>query len=255
MTASDLLGILSTSFYKSSEVMMWNHELITTSISCCLFDGRFAATARFSRDHRFSMGFRSGLFPGHSSTWMLFSLNHDMHFFAVWHGAPSCWNVNGWSAPKMSRADASNLECRTSLMYFSAFTTPFSTCSRPTPSRDMHLHTIMLSGCFLVAVVHSGMQSSPGWRWTYRTPSLPKIDIRVSSVHRTCFHWSGVLLACSFAHFRCFWRCTAFRKGFFIKILAHKPADTNRRRTVRSETCTPASESDLLMSMALDVRF
>jgi len=28
MTASDLLGILSTSFYKSSEVMMWNHELL-----------------------------------------------------------------------------------------------------------------------------------------------------------------------------------------------------------------------------------
>jgi len=61
-------------------------------------------------------------------------------------------------------------------------------------------HTIMLSGCTLVAVLHSGMQSSPGWRRTYRTPSPPKIDICVSLLHTTCFPCSGVQLTCSLAH-------------------------------------------------------
>ena len=227
---------------------------MTASISCCLFEGCFAAAARFSRDHRFSMWLRSGLFPGHSSTLMLFSLNQDWHFFAVWHGAPSCWKISGWLAPKMSRADASNLDWMTSLTYFSAFTIPFSTCRHPTPSWDMHPHTIMLRGCFMVAVVHSGMQSS-GRRQMNRTLSLQKIDMRVSSLYKTRFHCSTVQLACSFAHFRRFWRWTAFRKGFFLGILALKPADTNLRRTVRSETFIAASDSDLLMSVALDLRF
>jgi len=135
------------------------------------------------------------------------------------------------------------------LTYFSAFTIPFSTCRRPTPSRHMHPHTIMLRGCFMVAVVHSAMQSSPGRRRRNHTPSLPKIDMCVSSLHKTRFHCycSTVQLACSFAHFRHFSRGTAFKKGFFL--------GTNLRRTVWLETFIPASDSDLLMSVALDLRF
>ena len=44
-------------------------------------------------------------------------------------------------------------------------------------------------------------------------------------------------------------------KAFFLGILALKPADTNLRRAFLSETFVPASDSDLLMSVALDLRF
>jgi len=44
-------------------------------------------------------------------------------------------------------------------------------------------------------------------------------------------------------------------KAFFLGILALKPADTNLRRAFLLETFVPASDSDLLMSVALDLRF
>jgi len=44
----------------------------------------------------------------------------------------------------MSRAEPNNLDLTTSLMYLSAFTTPFSTCSHPTPSGDIHPYWLRL---------------------------------------------------------------------------------------------------------------
>ena len=70
-----------------------------------------------------------------------------------------------------TKDDASNLDWRTSLTYFSAFTISFSTCRRPTQSRDMPPHTIMLRGCFMVAVVHlqssSNMKSAKNWKYLH----------------------------------------------------------------------------------------
>jgi len=130
------------------------------------------------------------------------------------------------------------------LTYFSAFTIPFSTCRRPTPSRHMHPHTIMLRGCFMVAVVHSAMLSSPGRRRRNHTPSLPKIDMCVSSLHKTRFYCSAGMLLCPL---QAFLMLNSIQKGFFL--------GTNLRRTVWSDTFIPASDSDLLMSVALDLRF
>jgi len=47
----------------------------------------------------------------------------------------------------------------------------------------------------------------------------------------------------------------SIQKRLFLGILALKPADTNLRCTVWLETFVPASDSDLLMLVALDLRF
>ena len=76
MTALHLLGIESTSFSNSAEVITRNHELMIASIRLVLLHGRFCITSIFSRDHKFSVGLRSGLFPGQISSWTLCCWNH-----------------------------------------------------------------------------------------------------------------------------------------------------------------------------------
>jgi len=132
------------------------------SISCCLLLGCFAETRRFNFDHKFSIGLRSGLFPGHGRTSTPLSESHFIHTRAVWHGAPSCWNKNGTPSPNRLRAEGSSFGCRTSLMYFLEFMIPSMTCNRPTPFHAMHPHTITPRGCFIVGVRHAGRHSSPG---------------------------------------------------------------------------------------------
>jgi len=64
MTALHLavLGIESTNFSNSAEVITRNHELMIASMRLVLLPGSFCINL-FSRDHKFSTGLRSGLFP------------------------------------------------------------------------------------------------------------------------------------------------------------------------------------------------
>ena len=101
-------------------------------------------------------------------------------------------------------------------MYFEALTFPDRTWIRSTPHGVLHPHTITDNGCFIVACMHSGRQSSPCRLLTYRTPSLPNMEILVSSLHITLSQSSAVHVRCSFAHCaRRFFLWVAFRKGFF----------------------------------------
>lgn len=70
------------------------------SISTCLFPGRFEATVRFSLDQRFSIGFKSGLFPSHDNSYTLLSANHflltvvlqcvmELHPAEIWSPDPN----------------------------------------------------------------------------------------------------------------------------------------------------------------------
>jgi len=49
---------------------------------------------------QFSIGFKSGLDPGHGSkTWNVWRPSQLRTNFAVWHGAPSCWKyLQEWTA-------------------------------------------------------------------------------------------------------------------------------------------------------------
>ena len=46
--------------------------------------------------HMFSIGLRSGLFAGQVRSSMSSSSNHELTRLAVWHVAPSCWNITFW---------------------------------------------------------------------------------------------------------------------------------------------------------------
>ena len=51
-------------------------------------------TAIFKSCHRFSIGFRSGLWLGHFKTLTCFDLNHSIVALAVCLGSLSCWKMN-----------------------------------------------------------------------------------------------------------------------------------------------------------------
>ena len=70
----------------------------------CLLLGCFGATNCFSLDHKFSIGFKSGLFPGNCSSFTPCDWNQFKHYPAVWHGAPSCWTMYCPLSPNRSHA-------------------------------------------------------------------------------------------------------------------------------------------------------
>ena len=71
-----------------------------------------AYTVRHKILQRFSMGFRSGKFAGHSITCTPFSKNHSHVEFATWLEALSCWNIQNGppiASPKGKTADLADL--------------------------------------------------------------------------------------------------------------------------------------------------
>ena len=68
------------------------HSCIINAWSLSEFVGFCLSTCLLRIDHKFSMGLRSGEFPGHGPKISMFcSPSHLVITFALWQGAPSCW--------------------------------------------------------------------------------------------------------------------------------------------------------------------
>ena len=93
ITAASPLRYVSNSFAHVETAIFAYSSLQTISCSVRL-DGECPWTAIFTSRHRFSIGFRSGLWMGHSNTWICFDLNHSIVALAVCLGSLSCWKVN-----------------------------------------------------------------------------------------------------------------------------------------------------------------
>lgn len=65
ITAWQRAGIESTRAAKSLLSMTWNQAEMIAETSSCLLLVCFFATSLFNLANKFSIGFRSGLFPGH----------------------------------------------------------------------------------------------------------------------------------------------------------------------------------------------
>lgn len=63
-------------------------------------DGEHLWTAGFRSYHTLSIGFRTGLWQGHSNTWICFVWNHSIVALALCLGLLSCWKVNLCSSLK-----------------------------------------------------------------------------------------------------------------------------------------------------------
>lgn len=59
----------------------------------------FFRDSTLSLDLRFSIRFKSRLFPGQCRTVIWWSPNHFMELLALWHGAPSCWKIHFRGSP------------------------------------------------------------------------------------------------------------------------------------------------------------
>ena len=66
-------------------------QILSKSLS---FRGCRLATRSFSSLHRFSMGFRSGDWLGHSRSLLCFFLSHSFVALAVCFGSLSCWKTH-----------------------------------------------------------------------------------------------------------------------------------------------------------------
>lgn len=93
ITAASLLGYVSTSF-AHLETGIFAHSSLQNSSSSARLVGERLWTAVFRSCHRFSIGFRSGLWLGHSNTGICFILNHSIVALALCLGSLSCWKVN-----------------------------------------------------------------------------------------------------------------------------------------------------------------
>ena len=85
-------GIVATKLRYSSWEIVVVHTSWIISFRCCKPVGRRKETFLFMICHRFSMGFKSRLYPGHIITSTLAPCSHCLTKRAVWQGAPLCWN-------------------------------------------------------------------------------------------------------------------------------------------------------------------
>ena len=115
-------------------------------------DGEHWYTAIFSSFHTCSIGFRSGLWLGHSKTFTDFLRSHSFVLLAVCFGSLSCWKVN--LCPRLwPRVLWSRFSSRI-LVYFAAFIFLTMRTIRPVPAAEKHLHIMMLPPlCFTVGMV------------------------------------------------------------------------------------------------------
>ncbi len=132
---------------------------------------------------RCSIGFKSGLWLGHSRTVTELLWSHSFVILAVCLGSLSCWKVN--LRPSLrSWALWRRFSSRISL-YLAAFIFPSIATSRPVPAAEKHPHSMMLPPpCFTVGTVLDRWWAVPGFLHTYRLELRPKRSILVSSDQR-----------------------------------------------------------------------
>ena len=117
----------------------------------------FSATLSLRIFHKFSIGFKSGLFPGHGKTSTFYFLRYEVTTFASWQGTPSCINIlHSW----MSMCNF-NLAFDKS-KYFSPFIAVTGVKKKSLlPLLDMSPKSIWLRGCFMVSTSNFGSKRFP----------------------------------------------------------------------------------------------
>ncbi len=194
-TAMSLFGKDATSFSHLDLGILCHSSLQILSSSVRL-DGKRWWTAIFRSLQRCSIGFKSGLWLGHSRTVTELLWSHSFVILAVCLGSLSCWKVN--LRPSLrSWALWRRFSSRISL-YLAAFIFPSIATGRPVPAAEKHPHSMMLPPpCFTVGTVLDRWWAVPGFLHTYRLELRPKSSILVSSDQR-------ILFVTILESFRCF---------------------------------------------------
>ena len=140
----------------------FSHSSLQICSSSVKLDGECRWTAIFKSFHRFSMGFMSGLWLGHSRTFTFLFWSHSSVALAVCLGSLSCWNVNPRRSLR-SFALWSRFSSRICL-YLAPFIVPFILASLPVPAAEKHPHSMMPPPpCFMVGMVLDGWLAQLGF--------------------------------------------------------------------------------------------
>ncbi len=211
-TAMSLFGKDATSFSHLDLGILCHSSLQILSSSVRL-DGKHWWTAIFRSLQRCSIGFKSGLWLGHSRTVTELLWSHSFFILAVCLGSLSCWKVN--LRPSLrSWVLWRRFSSRISL-YLAAFIFPFIATSRPVPAAEKHPHSMMLPPpCFTVGTVLDRWWAVPGFLYTYRLELRPKSSILVSSDQRILFVTILESFRCFLANSMQAFMCLALRRGF-----------------------------------------
>ncbi len=145
---------------------------------------------RFKMRHTFSIGDRSGLQAGQSSTRTLFLRSQDFVMCAECGFALSCWNMHGrpW---KRCLLEGSIL-CSKISMYFSALMVPSQKCKLPLPralTQPIPWQTLAFG------LVAGNSLDDPFLLWSgahgvHSNQKIPEILIHLTTVHVSTVWWS-----------------------------------------------------------------
>ncbi len=215
-----LLGKDATSFSHLDLGILCHSSLQILSSSVRLVGKRWW-TAIFRSLQRCSIGFKSGLWLGHSRTVTELLWSHSFVILAVCLGSLSCWKVN--LRPSLrSWALWRRFLSRISL-YLATFIFPSIATSHPVPAAEKHPHSMMLPPPgFTVGTVLDRWWAVPGFLHTYCLELRPKSFILVSSDQRILFFTILESFRCFLANSMQAFMCLALRRGFSA-ISAIKP--------------------------------
>ena len=195
------------------------------------FRGCRWATQSFSSLQRFSIGFRSGDWLGHSRTLKCLLRSHSLVALAVCFGSLSCWKTQ--PRPIFNALTEGRRLLSKILRYMAPSILPSIRCSHPVPFAEKHPQSTMFPPpCFMVGMVFLGLYSSFFFLQTRRVEFKPKSSILVSSDHMTFSHVSSGSSRWSLANFRRAWMCAGLSRGTLRAL-----QDFNRR----SRDCGPSS--------------
>ena len=156
-----------------------SHSSLQILSSSVRLDGEHRCTAIFRSLQKCLIGFKSGLWLGHSRTFRNLSLSYSCVVLAVCLGLLSCWKVNLHPSLR-SWTLWSRFSSRISL-YIAPFIFPSILTSLHVPAAEKHPHSMILRPpCFSVGMVSGLLQM---WCMTFR----PKSSIFLSSYQRILF--------------------------------------------------------------------
>ncbi len=167
----------------------------------CIFWSRFSFSSW--QYPRFSMGFRSGEFPGQSSTPTPWSFNQLLVLLVVWAGAKCCWKMK--SASLKSWSAEGSMKCPKKLLV-NGCSDVFKKHNEPTPAYDIVPQIITDCGNLILDFKQLGLWASPPFLQTIRHWSPNEIQNLLSSEKFSFLdHWATVQFFFSLAQVRRLW--------------------------------------------------
>ncbi len=179
------LGTEDTKWWSVSGVIL-SHSSCKQILRWATVRGLRCRILRFKMRHTFSIGDRSGLQAGQSSTRTLFLRSQDFVMCAECGFALSCWNMHGrpW---KRCLLEGSIL-CSKISMYFSALMVPSHLCQG-------HWHNPIPWQTLAFGLVAGNSLDDPFLLWSgahgvHSSQKIPEILIHLTTVHVSTVWWS-----------------------------------------------------------------